>query len=184
MWHNKALLKAQLFAWLLAKERLPTKHNLVKKTIVASDLCDICRAASETASHICFLCPFARQFWMTIGIDPLIYDVRQLGRLRPNGNLPELHHQVFYLLCLWALWNHRHDVVFCNLDASVPAAISKCVDECSLWSERLKPPDRAVVSIWKGIFSSPLQLFMSCNLSCNPYSIYLMQFRWGTSPLR
>jgi hypothetical protein len=72
VWHNKALLKAQFFAWLLAKERLLTKHNLVKKTIVASDLCDICRAAFETASHICFLCPFAWQFWMTIGIDPLI----------------------------------------------------------------------------------------------------------------
>lgn len=62
-WENKAPLKIQFFAWLLVRDRLPTKRNLHKKTIVPTPMCDLCHLGDETASHLCLHCPFAMEFW-------------------------------------------------------------------------------------------------------------------------
>lgn len=62
IWNNKAPLKVQFFAWLLAKDRLPMKKNLYKKNIVSTPACDLCNSAKETASYLCLHCPFAAAF--------------------------------------------------------------------------------------------------------------------------
>ncbi len=157
IWCNRAPLKVQFFAWLLAKERLPTKHNLIKKGIVSSATCDICNLEVEDGSHFCLNCPFAQGFWEAIGLSPRIHMVTDMANLKPDGNLPELHFRVFYLLCFWSLWNHRHDVVFRNMSPSLQSVLRKCMEECGLWLERLKFEHRSVITSWKLIFSAPLQ---------------------------
>lgn len=58
IWKNRAPPKVQFFAWLLSKERLPTKLNLFKKNVVQSATCVLCAGANETAPHFCIQCPF------------------------------------------------------------------------------------------------------------------------------
>ncbi|EEE50937.1 hypothetical protein OsJ_31478 [Oryza sativa Japonica Group] len=157
IWKCKAPLKVKFFAWLLVKDRLSTKKNLHKKTIVPNDICDICNGATETASHLCFFCPFAKSFWDKIGVQPMIQDVAQFHQHKPGSRIPILHYQVFYLLCFWALWNHRHDVVFRGQTPSITSCLQRCIHEAALWAKNLKSEDRYVIQIWKEIFSSPLQ---------------------------
>lgn len=54
--------KVQFFAWLLAKEWLPTCKNLHSNNIVPYALCVICFSEVETTSHFCFHYPFAASF--------------------------------------------------------------------------------------------------------------------------
>uniref|UniRef100_A0A0E0D6M1 Uncharacterized protein n=1 Tax=Oryza meridionalis TaxID=40149 RepID=A0A0E0D6M1_9ORYZ len=157
VWDNKAPLKVQFFAWLLARERLPTKHNLHKKTIVQSPLCDLCSMAIETASHLCIHCPFAADFWGLLNIQINISSTEHLAALLPPPQIPVKHYKVFYLLCFWNLWNHRHDVVFRNEPLSLHRLLVKCIDDATLWAERLRFDDRHVVSAWKDVLSSSLR---------------------------
>jgi hypothetical protein len=78
--------------------------------------------------------------------------------LTPEGPLPAKHFKVFFFLCLWGLWNHRHDVVFRGASPSIDCLIAKCKEDATLWAERLSHADRAVVESWKLILSSPLTL--------------------------
>lgn len=119
IWNCRAPLKVKLFAWLLVRNRLSTKGNLLKKTIVQDGKCDICNQEEETANHMCFSCPFAQAFWAMINVQPQVQDVRHFHRLGPSSRVPALHCQVFFLLCMWAIWNHRHDVVFREKSSSI-----------------------------------------------------------------
>lgn len=157
IWNCKAPLKVRMFSWLLARDRLSTKQNLEKKKIVPSAICDICNSEAETASHLCFLCPFATNFWDKIGVQPAVLDVRQIHLLKPGQGVPTNHYQVFYLLCFWAFWNHRHDVVFRGQAPSLSSCLRRCISEATLWAEIIKNEERYVISSWKEIFSAPLQ---------------------------
>ena len=118
--------------------------------------CDLCHLTEETVAHLCFLCPFAVDFWLKIGIVPNISDTRELHSLQPSGSLPDKHFSTFFLLCLWGLWNHRHDVSFRGESPSLNRLASKCIEDATLWAERLNCTDRIVVESWKQILSSPL----------------------------
>lgn len=165
IWDCKAPMKVKLFAWLLARDRLSTKHNLLKKKIVQSDTCSICNSGPETGSHLFFSCTFATSFWHKIAVLPSVQDVAQLHRIKTTQAMPELHFKVFYLLCFWAIWNHRHDVVFRGMEPSLQSCLQCCVSEAALWADILKPEDRFVISAWKAIFSTPppFKLSMLCN---------------------
>lgn len=155
-WENKAPLKIQFFAWLLVRERLSTKRNLHKKTIVPTPMCDLCHLGDETASHLCLHCPFAMEFWTSLNIHLSIPTIVGVSTLLPPPMIPAKHSRVFYLLCFWNLWNHRHDVVFRREDISLRHLLTKCIEDASLWAERFKKDDRHVISSWKSLFSSSI----------------------------
>ncbi|BAF27207.1 Os10g0559400 [Oryza sativa Japonica Group] len=144
IWKCRAPLKVKLFAWLLVRDRLSTKQNLLKKKIVQNGVCDVCQQGDETADHMCFTCPFVQSFWERIRVNPTIQDVWLLHQLKPSPNVPELHHHVFFLLCMWAIWNHRHDVVFRGQTPSIRCCLQRCINEAALWAENLKIEDRHV----------------------------------------
>lgn len=156
IWNNKAPLKVQFFTWLLALERLHTKSNLHKKKIVQSPSCDLCNSATETASHLCLHFPFTAELWELLNIQISISTTKQLAALLPPAQIPARHYKVFYLLCFWNLWNHRHGVVFRNETVSLYRLLVKCIEDATLWADRLKVDDRFVVSAWKDLFSSSL----------------------------
>lgn len=70
VWCNRAPPRVQFFGWLVSKDRLQCKENLLRKKIVDSATCDCCRAEAETTAHVLFHCLFAKQFWNWIGIAP------------------------------------------------------------------------------------------------------------------
>jgi hypothetical protein len=56
------------------------------------------------------------------------------------------------LLCCWQIWNHRHDVVFRQLQPSLPRLLHACKEACRLWSCRLRPQDRVYTDFWCNLF--------------------------------
>lgn len=80
--------------------------------------------------------------------------MEDLANLPPPSQVPSKHFQMFYLLCFWGLRNHCHDVVFRALPPSQYSRIAaKCVEDATLWANRLKSADRSVVTYWKEILS-------------------------------
>lgn len=92
VWKNSAPRKVLFFAWLLAKDRLPTRKNLHMKMIVPSPTCEICNLEEETASHLFLHCPFAASFWASLRLSPGINDIKNMSDINPvdypGGTLP------------------------------------------------------------------------------------------------
>jgi hypothetical protein len=70
VWKNFALPRVRFFGWLITKNRIQCKSNLVKKRVLQEDTCAICSAEHETAYHIISGCHFAKEFWRRIGWQP------------------------------------------------------------------------------------------------------------------
>ncbi|KAM0909146.1 hypothetical protein ACQ4PT_014990 [Festuca glaucescens] len=72
VWLNHAPPRVRIFAWLLVQHRLPSRANLLQKTILMEEesSCPLCGEVIETCSHLAFGCPFARSFWDSIGASP------------------------------------------------------------------------------------------------------------------
>lgn len=157
IWDCRTPLKIKLFAWLLVRDRLSTKLNLLKKKIVQTATCDICSTTDETADHLSFSCPFAISFWQALHIQPIINETKYLSQLKAPATIPTRHFQSFFTLCFWVLWNHRHDVVFRGRPPSIASCLQRGISESSLWAETFTPDDRFVIDVWKGVFSSSLQ---------------------------
>jgi len=59
VWKSPALSKVVVFSWQLLLDHIPTKVNLVRRTILpadASDRCVFCDQAGETSSHLFLHC--------------------------------------------------------------------------------------------------------------------------------
>lgn len=84
----------------------------------------------------------------------------------PPAQIPVKHFRIFYLLCFWNFWNHRHGVVFRHEDVSLRRMLVQCIEEASLWAERIKLDDRFVISAWKTLFSSSSALLICNSKTC------------------
>lgn len=66
VWKNIATPRVKFFGWLLTKDRIVFKSNLLSKRVLQEDICAIRGQASETADHLISGCPFAQAFWRQI----------------------------------------------------------------------------------------------------------------------
>jgi hypothetical protein len=64
VWTNAVPPHIRFFAWLMAHDRLPTRHDLLRKMILgaAEAVCPLCQAPVEDAAHVVATCSFARLF--------------------------------------------------------------------------------------------------------------------------
>lgn len=60
IWDARVLSRVRVFGWLLYLDRLNTRANLHRKTLLESPSCPRCRAAPEDRGHLFFTCPAAR----------------------------------------------------------------------------------------------------------------------------
>ena len=67
IWGSRAPPRVKFFGWLLLNDRVQSKANLQKKTVVQDAKCDICHASNEDADHIMFRCQFAQELWSSLG---------------------------------------------------------------------------------------------------------------------
>lgn len=63
IWHANIPNKIKHFIWRSCKNTLPTRRNLVKKKVVANDICELCRMEPEDGIHALWCCIAARTFW-------------------------------------------------------------------------------------------------------------------------
>ena len=61
-WKCCAPPRVQFFAWLLQNDRIQCKANLHRRKFLEDNICELCSAEPETASHLLFHCTFASSF--------------------------------------------------------------------------------------------------------------------------
>ncbi|GJN29935.1 hypothetical protein PR202_gb18201 [Eleusine coracana subsp. coracana] len=144
IWKNRAPSKVQFFGWLMVQERVQCKANLLKKSIVDNDTCEVCANAREDTNHIFFQCSFACEFWRTIGVDPSNAFAAEPWNLAWPATTPLTHRSTFALLCFWQVWKHRNGVVFREEAPSLQQLVQRCRDEARAWRCRFKREDESV----------------------------------------
>jgi hypothetical protein len=153
VWLNKAPPRVRFFGWLLINNRIQCRANLFIKNILDDDVCELCGAAAETADHLIFRCQVASQLWSHVGWDEnQLPHVTNLWEFERPQHIPSRHFSMMILLCCWQIWNHRHDVVFRQLQPSLPRLLHACKEACRLWSCRLRPQDRVYTDFWCNLF--------------------------------
>jgi hypothetical protein len=63
VWKIRAEGKVQTFLWLLLQNRKWTAERLRARGLPHDDLCCLCDQEFETAKHLAFHCPFAKEVW-------------------------------------------------------------------------------------------------------------------------
>jgi hypothetical protein len=115
IWKSSYTPRIKFFIWLVLVDRLNTKTVLTRRHIAVhhDEICVMCDTrATETIEHLFFLCPFARQCWMTLNFvwdDSLNIEERLCRRREVNGQ--EFFTEVA-MIAAWELWKLRNDKVF------------------------------------------------------------------------
>ena len=66
IWRAKLPYKIKIFTWLLEKDAILTKENLVKRKWPGNPSCMLCNQF-ETIDHLFFQCPISKCVWALIG---------------------------------------------------------------------------------------------------------------------
>ncbi|CAO2173432.1 unnamed protein product [Urochloa humidicola] len=152
IWKNHAPPKVRFFAWLLIQDRIQHKSSLVKKHVLDDNVCDLCHSHTEDTDHIIWCCNFAQSFWDHIGW-PNLSNVIALGTAKPPPGFPAANLSTMLLLCCWQLWKHRHDVVFRQMQPSLPRILLACKLEAQLWRCRLPIHTHHIIDFWCSKFN-------------------------------
>jgi hypothetical protein len=122
LWKIKIPLKNKVFLWLLYREAILTKDNLVKRNWHGNEMCSFCNN-HETIQHLFFECVLTKFIWRVIHL---------ASGLPPPNNIRHMfggwvyvmnpkERQIFLVgICvmLWAMWLSRNDVVFNKVSIS------------------------------------------------------------------
>jgi len=157
VWQNKAPPRVKFFAWLLSQNKIQSKVALRNKNIVDNTVCEVCQHPEETAAHIIFGCPNAKQFWSALQI-PTEEDwpIQAILEIQTPPQLPSKHFSTFLLLCCWHIWKRRNNKVFRAEQTSIAATITACKTEAYLWGARLPRDSRDIATAWCSALSSAM----------------------------
>lgn len=100
IWDSRVPKKVMIFGWLFYLDRLNTRKNLHKKSILDTDVCPRCSHAVEDREHLFFTCPAARRIWRATGITPLLTPIGALFRTTLPDALPTSVSSFMFLLIL------------------------------------------------------------------------------------
>ncbi|CAN6361234.1 unnamed protein product [Urochloa humidicola] len=157
IWANHAPPRVRFFAWLLTGDRIQSRANLRRKTVVDNDICELCNNGSETANHIMFECPEASSFWQSLGfILPSGQTTGALPSLPRPVSVPAEHFSTIVLLCCWQLWKRRNDMVFRGVLTTRQQLLLLCREEARLWRCRLPRATASVSNAWCSLFSNAM----------------------------
>ena len=68
IWAFKVLNKVKNHLWKAWRNSLPTKTNLVHRTIIANDICDRCHGATKTVVHALWECLEIDVVWNDVAL--------------------------------------------------------------------------------------------------------------------
>ena len=64
--NNGASKRSLFILWLTILGRLPIKQRLLKWSMIADDVCPLCKTSSEDIEHLFFQCPVSQEIWTAI----------------------------------------------------------------------------------------------------------------------
>jgi len=124
LWHKDVPLKVILFARHLIRDRLPTKDNLFRRGVIASDarVCIGGCGSLETSPRLFLHCGFFGEVWhfihrwlgvcLAIPSEPANY-LNQFGAV--SGNCYEPRQSILLLIwyaTMWEIWKERDNMIF------------------------------------------------------------------------
>ena len=66
IWKSKLRYKIKIFTWLLEREAVLTKDNMIKRNLQGDPSCIFC-SQLDTIDHLFFQCPISKCVWALIG---------------------------------------------------------------------------------------------------------------------
>ncbi|KAL8465461.1 hypothetical protein ACS0TY_034821 [Phlomoides rotata] len=122
VWRSFAARKALLMAWRTLHKRLPTRENLLHRSMISASeaLCSLCSKEIEYEGHLFLQCPVASWIWQNI------YDWIGISTATSLNMEDHFLHHTFlcpgdesatlgitlWIGVVWNLWKLRNDVVF------------------------------------------------------------------------
>jgi hypothetical protein len=153
IWLSYVPPRVKFFGWLMVQDRIHSRVNLHKKSIVSEATCALCLTAEETTDHIMSSCPFAASFWNHVGAGLIhIAPVRELWDSSLPTNITQRSSPTFLLLCCWELWKHRNAVVFNGMPPSLSRLLAACRESANTWKCRVSVSKRHEFDSWCILF--------------------------------
>ena len=157
IWDSRVPSRVRVFGWLFYLDRLNTRANLHRKTIIASSTCPRCSAAPEDRGHLFFTCPASQAIWEALGVTLLHAPLASIWVMPPSLRLPASIWPFILLLLLWKIWDARNAKTFRDSIMSPTDVIKAVIDDLTLWSHRLhKVKAKHHAELWRDFFSSRL----------------------------
>lgn len=75
LWNLKLPHKVRIFLWRFCKTNILVKKLLRGKGVPNPITCPMCEVGIEHVLHLFFDCPFAKQCWITVGLE---FDMREV----------------------------------------------------------------------------------------------------------
>ena len=160
IWSSCVPNRVKIFAWLMFRDRLNSKCNLLRKHIVTASLCPRCGHDGETSAHIFLACPLAQRIWQRIGLSPSscidgLWDCRL-----PTQVDAVIWHSVL-LIILWKIWDSRNAMTFRQQNHHSIITLRRIIDDLMLWTHRMKKPlHKQAASSWRSYLLSRLHVLM------------------------
>jgi hypothetical protein len=156
VWASHVPNKDKIFGWLFHLDRLNTRANLHRKTIINSPSCPRCPNTVEDRQHLFFDCPAARIIWQRAQLQQyLLLRYPNSWNLQSQTHLPASVWPAIFLSTLWRIWDVRNSLKFRDVIVSPSAAISHVIDDLSIWLHRFKnPKQREDVMLWRDHLSA------------------------------
>jgi hypothetical protein len=132
IWSSRAPSKVKIFTWLVVLDRLNSRANLHRKTIIDSDDCPTCTGVAEDCNHLFFQCPAATAVWNKANIYLNITSFNDLWT-HHSSNLP--HASVWNtvaMLMLCKIWDARNSRIFRCKIKTASQTISAVIQELGL----------------------------------------------------
>lgn len=122
LWGCKAPLKVKAFVWKLAKDRIPSLKNLVRRKVnLQSVLCRACEKEEETSVHLFFECEVLFLVWQhclswwgfkaSLHRDCKLHFLQFCG-LSESGLIVKNVWEVVWLSTIWVIWSTRNALIF------------------------------------------------------------------------
>ena len=156
VWHPIIPEKYSVFLWLAFKDRLNTRHNMIKKcwNVSFHAGCESCPAL-ETTSHIMLRCREAQLVWRHLGYEQLATDSEDpIQFVSAVETSAEPYWYIVFASLAVTLWSLRNAKVFDGLTTNWATIKKQIFDTLSLWSTRAKKNNvRDGVLVWANKFS-------------------------------
>lgn len=153
IWASRVPIKVQVFGWLLFKDRLNSKANLFRKTIVPDTICTRCAAPLEDVTHIFLTCPDTVRVWAALQL-PTPASINDIWEITTPSGLDNDIWPSVALSILWKIWDSRNSLVFRNERHSVHVTVQNIVHDFTLWTARFREHHQKVGAMsWRQYLS-------------------------------
>lgn len=115
VWKLRVIPKVQLLLWRCITDSLPSKVNLVRRSLVVDPRCSRCGEGFESLEHIFRDCPWSKLFWRSSSLRLDVTNDEMMPFLQWLEKISKVDssefHELFATL-IWTVWFARNTLIF------------------------------------------------------------------------